>query len=198
MKTIKLHGWLGKRFGRTFELDVASPAEAVRALCSQLPGFQSALAADEPGFRVKVDKDALTESALGYPFSNRETLHIVPVVAGAGGKNGLGQILLGIVILVAAFFTGGTALGAFAIGGTTVTAALTSFGISLVLGGIAQMLFAPPSASSQERPENKPSYAFSGAVNTIQQGGNVPVAYGELRIGSQVISAGLFVEDIAL
>ena len=41
MKTIRLYGELGKRFGREFKLDVQSPAEAVRALRVIVPGFQT-------------------------------------------------------------------------------------------------------------------------------------------------------------
>jgi len=39
LRTIRLYGPLGTRFGREFRLAVDSPAEAVRALCVLLPGF---------------------------------------------------------------------------------------------------------------------------------------------------------------
>ena len=192
MKTVRLHGWLGKRFGRSFDLEVASPAEAVRALCSQLKGFQKALSDDTHGFRVRVQSTVLGEEELHYPFGISETLHIVPVIAGSGGKNGIGQIILGIALIIVSYFFP----PAYALFGVVVAPALASFGVSLILGGVAQMLFAPPSAKSSERPENLPSYAFNGPVNTVQQGNGVPILYGELIIGSQVVSAGLFVEDL--
>lgn len=47
MKTVRLYGHLGVRFGRVFRLDVASPAEAVRALLLQLPGFRDAILSSE-------------------------------------------------------------------------------------------------------------------------------------------------------
>jgi predicted phage tail protein len=194
LKTIRLHGWLGKRFGKQFRLDVASPAEAVRALCSQLAGFQKALTDDVHGFRVRVQKTALVEKELQYPFGASETLHLVPAVSGSGGKGGIGQIFLGIALIAASFLFP----PAFTLFGVAVAPALASFGFSMILGGVAQFLFAPPSSKVKERPENKPSYAFNGPVNTVQQGNCVPVLYGELIIGSQVVSAGLFTEDLAV
>jgi predicted phage tail protein len=66
-----------------------------------------------------------------------------------------------------------------------------------MLGGVTQMLFSPKSAQSVERPENRPSYSFDGAVNTTAQGSPVSVLYGgPLIVGSQVVSAGLSVEQI--
>ena len=59
------------------------------------------------------------------------------------------------------------------------------------------MLFAPPEPTivDTEQVENKPSYLFDGAVNTTRQGNAVPVGYGRLRVGSQVISAGLTAQN---
>lgn len=196
MKTVRLHGWLGKKFGKTFTLDVMTPAEAVRALCTLRPAMNEALAKDEAGFRVLVEKESLSDKELSYPFSDKETLHIVPVVSGS--KSAGEQILFGIVLLAAAFFTVGTSLAGLGLLSEIAMTGLTTFGTSLVLGGVAQALFSPPTPESAEKPENKPSYTFNGPVNTIQQGNCVPVLYGELIHGSQVISAGLYVEDIAV
>jgi predicted phage tail protein len=75
----------------------------------------------------------------------------------------------------------------------------SAIGWGLVLGGVSSLLFTPKThdPAATERPENKPSYAFNGPVNTTAQGNPVPVGYGRLRVGSQVISAGLYVEEWA-
>ena len=39
MTTILLYGQL-RQFGRSFRLSVRSPAEAIKALCVQIPGFE--------------------------------------------------------------------------------------------------------------------------------------------------------------
>ena len=77
------------------------------------------------------------------------------------------------------------------IAASTITTIAAGIGWSLVLGGVAQLLFKPPELQNSDRTENQPSFAFNGAVNTVAQGNPVPVGYGRLIVGSQVISLGL-------
>ncbi len=198
MKTIRLYGHLGQRFGRVHRLDVQSPREAVRALCALHQGFQKAiLDHDGPGFRVMVgtrDIDA-KEVSCG---ASAETIRLIPI---AHGSKGLGQIIVGAALIMMAGPVGewlafdlmvGSAVTGF------VTGAMSTIGWSLVFGGVSQMLFSAPStqSGSAESVTNRPSYAFNGAINTSAQGNPVPVLYGELEVGSQVISAGLYAEEI--
>ena len=71
-----------------------------------------------------------------------------------------------------------------------------SLGVSLVLGGIAQMLTPLPKLPASGARDEIQSDYFNGPVNTTAQGGAVPVLYGELFVGSAVISAGISVEQI--
>lgn len=181
MKSILLYGFLGRRFGRVHRYDVASPAEAVRAMCATLKGFRKALV-EGGAYRVLVGgKQSLSVEEVPHPVSDRESIRIVPVIAGAG--NGAGQVVLGAALVVAGFVVG--------------QPQLIYVGAALVIGGAAQMLFSSTAPKSTDHPENQPSYAFDGAVNTAAQGNPVPVLYGgPLIVGSQVISAGLSVEAI--
>jgi predicted phage tail protein len=192
MQTVMLYGFLGREFGRVHRYDVRSPAEAVRAMCVTLKGFRKAVA-DGGYYRVLVaGKDSLTADQLVHPVSQRESIRIVPVVSGA--KNGWGQVILGAVLLAVAV-VGMIFAPQFA----PVWGVVGDAGFALMLGGVVQLLFAPKTAEStaNDRPENRPSYTFDGAVNTAAQGNPVPVFYGgPLIIGSQVISAGLSVEQI--
>lgn len=193
MKTIMLYGFLGEQFGRVHRYDVASPLEAVRALSATIKGFKQALV-DGGYYRVTVaGKGSLDIEETGLPCSSRETIRIVPVVAGSGG---IFKVVLGATLIA---FSGGLfapALGSVGLFGTTLGSLAGSFGTSLVLGGISQLLFAPPSApESREEVKNRPSFAFNGAVNTTKQGGAVPVCFGRVIVGSQVISAGLSSSD---
>ncbi|MDU5863192.1 MAG: tail assembly protein, partial [Acinetobacter sp.] len=55
LKTIKLYGILGQKFGREFKLDVANTREAMRALSVQIAGFEHfMLHAHEQGLRFAV------------------------------------------------------------------------------------------------------------------------------------------------
>lgn len=160
----------------------------MRALCVTLKGFRKAVV-DGGAYRVLVGgKQALSKDEVPYPVSDRESIRIVPVIAGAG--NGVGQTILGVVLVVVGTFT------TIFSGGTS--AVLVKVGWSLIIGGVSQMLFAPtPPAGPADRPENLASYTFDGAVNTAAQGNPVSLLYGgPLIVGSQVISAGLSAEQI--
>lgn len=181
MMTILLYGFLGRQFGRVHRYEVATPAEAVRALSVTLQGFRKAVV-DGGYYRVLVaGKTALDRGELCHPVSSRETIRIVPVIAGAGG---VGKAIFGAVLIIAGVYF--------------QQPWLTNIGISMVLGGVSEILFAKkPAAGPPDRPENRPSFGFDGAVNTTAQGNPVPLLYGgPLIVGSQVISAGLSVEQI--
>lgn len=196
MVTVILLGELGRQFGRRHRLAIATAAEAVRALCANFPAFERELVMSGErgvGYRVLVGRDALALEHLHEP-SGQQRITIAPVVSGAG-SNGLGQILLGAALIAVAWWNpmGWAAAGSF-LSQTT----LYSVGTSMVLGGVAQMIAPTPKASDpSERPENKPSYSFNGAVNTTAQGHPVPVGYGRLIVGSAVISAGIDVDEVA-
>jgi predicted phage tail protein len=198
MRKVKLLGELGKKFGRVFKLDVKTPAEAIRALCVNLPGFEQHLAQSQQrnvGYKVIQGKDELDENGLLLPLGKQD-LKLVPVVMGSGS---LGRILLGGALIFASMFNplgffGGTAL----LTGTAATIA-TAVGTSLVIGGVSELLFpAPKTPTLQDRPDNKPSYVFNGAVNTTAQGYPVPVGYGRMIVGSAVISAAITTEDLPI
>lgn len=190
MREIRLYGELGKRFGRVHRFAVSNAAEAIRALRANFPDFERTILELAPGYRVRVGDTRLSEgSDLHAPSGDRETIRITPVLSGA--KQGIGQVIIGAVLIAAAV------VGTIFFPGNPVSPYLMSAGITMVVGGVVQMLSPPPKANDpNERPENKPSYVFSGAVNTTAQGHPVPVGYGRMIIGSAVISGGLYTEDI--
>lgn len=200
MKTIRLYGSLGERFGRKHRLDVHSPAEAIRALCANFKGFRQYIIQNgRPGYRVLAGHQERDGMELGIATSS-ELIKIVPVVAGAGGS--FGKVLLGAALIGLSFIPGLQAplfpvtSGFFA--GVSVASIAGSVGFSLVLGGVSGMLFKPPKveANATERPETRPSFAFDRAINTTGQGNAVAICYGRHLVGSQVISTGLAVDDI--
>ena len=199
MKTIMLYGLLGKQFGRVHRYDVKSPAEAVRAMSVMMDGFKQALI-DGGAYRVLVGgKNALDNSQVANPVSDSETIRIIPVVSGAG--KGLGQIVLGAALFWAAPYAAGWLMANTSAVGLAVGLATygPTIGVAMMLGGVSQMLFTPKQTglNTVDRPENKPSFSFDGAVNTAAQGNPVSLCYGgPLIVGSQVISAGLSVEQI--
>jgi len=186
MRTVLLYGHLGQQFGRRHRFDIATPAEALRALKANHAGFEQALLAHGGGYHILTGFDDRFAHEVAAPSGEREAIRIVPSVAGAG--TGIGEAF---AMWVAS---------SFAISTTTyaVIAFAVNVAVSMVISGIANALFAPdtPDLRGSERPDNKPSDTFNGPVNTLAQGHPVPVGYGRLRVGSQVISAGLSVEQI--
>lgn len=200
--TIHLHGTLGEKYGPEHRFAVSSPAEAARALAMNYPGFAEDMA--NGGYYRLVRGEVETgrefdEDTLTFPLGDRPCdFHIVPVAAGA--KNGgVGKAILGVVIMVAAViaspYTGGQSLTAAmaaesAIFGITY-GTFFAFGAAMLFAGISQMLQKSPNLGQMESTDQRNSYLLGGQVNQTAQGGPVPWAFGRIRVGSTVISAGL-------
>ena len=196
METIVLLGELGKRYGRRHRLDVASPAEAVRAMCANFKDFAEFLSTSTErnvGYRIITGKADIGLDEIHNPAG--KSIIIAPVIGGAGGK--FGKIIIGALIVAAVIYTGGIAInaaGAVVYSGLTAQIAF-SVGLSLVIGGVSQLLAPTPPKPRNEKDD--PSYLFNGPVNTTVQGVAVPVGYGRMIVGSAVISAGIDVQDIS-
>lgn len=186
-KRIRLYGDMAKRFGREFRLDVANAAEAIRALCVIKPGFRQYLQErmDAP-FRVLVGEDAVGEDGLRAPVGQSEVIKLIPVVSGA--KSGLGQILVGAVLIAAAVATGGSSIAFLA----QLSPVLMGMGVSMALGGVAQLLASNPETNFNPGANNDlETFSFGSPTMTTGQGGCVPLGYGRMRVGGHVISAGI-------
>jgi predicted phage tail protein len=206
MKVVKVYGALKKRLGGqgTFELDVNTPAEAIKALTANFQGLDKWMVDSEQhgvGYKVQLGKEIIGEEqieSLLHPWSEREVFSITPVVTGAG--RGFTNILIGAAMIGLAYMTAGASLsfqaGAGGIGFVAssakfgLAAQLANFGLLMVLGGIAQML-SPTDELDMKEATHLQNYSFSGIVNTSQVGTPVPIAYGRVFVGSSVISSDL-------
>jgi predicted phage tail protein len=209
LTTILLYGELAEKFGPVWNLAVSSVGEAIRAIEANRPGLIGYLGdSGERGvdFRVQVDDiDTTDEDRLRM---NRRigTIKISPVVRGS--KDAWVRVVVGIVLIIVAvvaqqyyslpgIFSGIAGAGGYA---SAITNAIGVMGISLALGGVAQMIAGTPKApSSVDDGSGKQSYLFGGPENTTTQGGPVPLCYGgPILVGSQVISAGIYTEDTSI
>ena len=178
MVTIRLLGEAGRRFGRSFVLDVKNAAEAVRALCVQMPAMRQYLVeSGDNGIQWRVvteDPLGLDEEGLFAPCSKRVVLAPQPA-----GRGAVGRIILGVVLIAGAFIIGQPWLGKFAFN------LLVGVGTSLVLGGIAQLLTpTPQTTASRSNEEQRNSFTFDKSNINTAQGSVVPVLYGERIVGS--------------
>lgn len=191
-RTVRLYGVLGVTFGRVHRLVIDTPREAIKALSVTIPGFERFLqTAKGRGLTFAVFNGKKNIGLDEIKFTGCEDIRIAPVIIGSK-KAGVFQTILGAVLVAAGavmtIMSGGTA--------TPFSAGLMMSGASMMIGGVIQMLSPMQGGlASRQDPDNKPSYAFGGPVNTIAQGNPVPIGYGKRRVGGAIISAGIYAED---
>ena len=200
LRKVKLYGKLAEFVGhKEFDVEVNSVGQAVSFLLNNFPQLEQYMSPKY--YQVKVGNFDIDESEIHYPVG-QEDIHFVPAIIGAG-RGGLGKILLGAALIGGAFLTGGASFtfaqiplanaGAITgITGTFLGKAAVYLGASLVLSGVAEMLFPlpkPEDYNSEQDPQL--SFSFSGLQNTSRAGTPVPIVYGEIMTGSVVISAAI-------
>ena len=182
MVTVRFYGDL-KQFGTSFKMDVETVPEALRALMTQVKGLREHI--EKGHYEVRADGKLLAESSLDTNLN--ASLHITPVVKGAGKNGGLMQIVVGVVMIAAAFWTGGASMGAW----SAMQSAAFAAGVGMVMGGIAQLLTKMPSMDPMKDSEDLKSSSFSNLDNMTAQGAPVPLIYGKMMVGSKVLSQGV-------
>jgi predicted phage tail protein len=175
VKTVYLHGKLGKRFGKKWKLAVDTIPEAMSAIDVNSEGFLEYLCKElfeqkryvllkkRPEDTLS-EKDVYTEKELHYNGSKE--IHIVPIVQGATGLE---------IVLFGVAFEG-------------IGAVLVMSVISLAISFVMQALFKPPEIDRKDSTTTK-SFLLGGVQNRRAQGFPVPVGYGRLKIGSSQISS---------
>jgi len=196
LKTICLHGVLAEQFGKSFRLAINTPLEALIALSSQFPKFRIEFAK----YDYEVIKGPLTngwfldEDTIKVQMGQFDEIHFIPVLKGAGGKKGLGKILVGIAMIGMAFT--GVGIGWWGAAGLGYTSASWGVvGAMLLFGGVAEATSKTPKYNQSSVDRNE-SLIFNGAQNRSAQGNAMQLVYGRLRVGSQVVSEGMTTENI--
>ncbi|EDR9549912.1 tail assembly protein [Salmonella enterica] len=194
MARVCLYGDL-QRFGRRTDLSIKTAAEGVYALAMQISGFRQRMSEGWYQIRIAgedVSADNLT-ARLHEPLPPGAVIHIVPRMEGA--KSGWTGILAG-AALIAASFIPGLNVAVWAGAAATWSSLAFSLGVSMMLGGVAQMLAPQPKAPSMHSADNgKQNTYFSSLDNMVAQGNPLPVAYGEVMSGSRRISQELSTRD---
>ena len=214
---VRLLGDLGELYGVEHQYhNLRTPAEAVKLLCINKPELMKELAeAHEHGIGYRVIQAGvdLDYADLKLPIGSNDLI-LVPVVAGSGG--GVGKILVGVALIAASIFIPGAAAIGFGLQFGAISLGVGSIGASLILGGVSQMLspqptlpnlsgagrLGSPETTSTDGPQSitrgtsgRQSYAYTGASNTVGLGSTIPVAYGEVLIGSALLSTNIEVSD---
>lgn len=195
LRQINLHGSLGEKFGETWELDVDTPFEVFQALQANyrdLSDYLDDLAAN--GFNVRIERGGKPVTLHEIGMLGEGNIDIYPMIAGSGDGKTIATFLISAALIGASFFV--PAAGFTFLGKTITQGSLRLLGTVLGLSGVANLLIKPPDILGPDEAElDKTNTVFSGPVNTTKLGVPVPVGYGELVIGSHVISAEIVVNE---
>ena len=189
LAVVTLNGALGKKFGRKWNVAAETVAEALQIIDANKPGLCAWMRMNMAKFdryHVKIERHdgthvEVSEQELNMVSEGLKSITITPVMAGAGAAL---RIVVGVVLMVASIWAGPAAPYLF------------SMGASLALGGIIELLSPTPKMSSGNQRSDNTSYYFDGPVNTVDQGVPVPLIYGRILAGSQVISARVTIDQL--
>ena len=201
---IYFHGILAEEIGESWDLEVSSVAEAMRAIEANTKKLRKWFLSNIETYEYQVlvnKKNFLTQDLTGnisekHIFNSElyanieeeaESIDIVPVVKGSLLLLAFGGLL----------FAGGVALAATTVYvGVGITLAVV--GLGLIAAGTSQLLSKPPPTVPFTAQQVNPiqgdgesggpvSYLFNGPVNTAGEGGPVPIGYGELTVGGHSV-----------
>lgn len=189
MAKIKLHGILGEKYGKEIEMFFTNGGECLRAMMLQLPGFTEDIKNGQFVFNicgevVEHEKDEDKISHIRSPLGKNDVMEIIPVPSGAGGNIGVFQIVIGVIAIAAAAFTGGSSIALW----SAWQVGLAVAGASMVLGGVATMMTKTPKTAVTKDAVNSDNTSFSSVDNMAGQGQCHPLIYGRMLVGSFVIS----------
>lgn len=199
LRNVYLYGNLAENFGKEHQFDIKSIPESIRALGSQYPTFTQELRKGEYAIVRGNDLETgmnLSIKEIEMNFGTGD-FHIVPVISGS--KSAWINIIAGVALIAFAYFVPPAAAAGYSLFGMTITqSSVYMFGAALILSGVSQLLAPVPKAPdmmSREQADERASFIFNGAVNLSEQGGCIPICYGDFFVGSTIISAGIEIEE---
>ena len=201
MTNVTIHGKLGKIYGKNHKFKIRKMSEIIPAINANSPGFKHKILGDfKSGYHYYFVDPKNPDKKYDRPevFLNAkppEEIHIVPAILGAGP----------VALIVSGFGLGALSKAAFlktmTLVGTDILIAdiLMNIAISFIIQGISAILFPPPEPVVQQMESviDPSSYIFSSLQNTATQGFPIPLVYGELRVGSNIVSTNVVSEDMS-
>ena len=174
MTIVNIHGILAREYGKSFMLSLPNPKDVLEAIDCNKEGFlQRLIELQREGFcyDMIINKTRITHGPDMENMSNPTTIDLVPAISGSGD-------------VIGAAIT--TTLDFLASG--TIAADITK---AVIMAAISYALTPTPENEALEVTAggSKSSLIFSNNVNLASQGSPVPIGYGRLIIGSQVIQA---------
>ena len=171
MTIVNIHGILAQEYGKSFKFNISNPKDILEAIDCNKSGFiRRLIKLQRDGFcyDIIINKQRITHGPDMDHIKNPETIDIVPAISGSGVFGTIFSFLAG--------------------GGLVATIAK-----ALIFAAISYALAPKPEneALEIEADGSKSSLIFSNNVNTANQGSPVPLGYGRLKVGSQVVQASI-------
>lgn len=183
-----LDGQLGKLFGKEWNLAASTPNQALSLIEANQPGIMGWIRSNREkyaNYRVTITdhkgkKVDLSKDDYALRREQPRTIRFTPIVTGSSGA---AKVVVGAILLVVSYFV--PPLGVY----------LAPMGISLMIGGLVEILSPQPKSESNTTDDGT-SYYFNGPVNTTAQGVPVPLVYGRCLVGSQSVSADITIDQL--
>ena len=170
MIKLTIYGRLRKFIGQsTFEIKARTAKEAFSFLVNNFAGVREHIKDQE--YCIMAGDLRITEELLD--MQTESDIKIIPVVHGE----------LFFLAAGALFTAWGT--------GAALQSTFLAIGVNMLISGVTDMLTPDPqpfNSNRQEDPQD-PSYVFSGLLNNSKQGVPINIAYGEILVGSTVVSS---------
>ena len=171
-KTVFLHGKLAKKYGKKHTIDADNIRQIMSALIRKLGNeFREEIRTGEwhiTNGAIKKGND-LAESHLDKNLK-KNTIHLLPAVQGASAVL---RVIVGIVLIVVGVYFD--------------QPWLVNLGVSMVLGGVVEMLTKPNTPDNAKIQDEGGGSIYNSAQNVTTQGGPVPLAFGRIRRASSTV-----------
>lgn len=181
-RVVHLHGKFAAYHDGPIEIIASTIWEVIEAVSLQVRGFAPGLDGHQ---RVQVAGFSTFED-----LKRRDTqtvdIHIFPALA-FGKEGGLIQTIIGTVLVVASFL----------LPAGPWTPMLMSTGITMIIGGVMQMLSPVPQLNSGNESEQRSKYLPS-SQNTVAIGTPIPLLYGRYRVGGHILSLNIDATDTGI
>ena len=183
-----LHGEMGKKFGRKWNVAARNPSHALRIINANvggsLLGWIRSKASKFTHYKVVCEyedgtKETLSEENYELERGRIKRMRFTPVIEGAGGgkSGGIVQTIIGVVLIVVGIYTSNPAL--------------VMQGAMMVFGGISQLL-----APKAKKGDRKTSHYFNGTTQTQEQGAPIQLVYGRCLVSGSPISVSMTVDQL--
>ena len=193
MVTVKFYGNLKQFMNEPIEFEVSNFKELMSGLFTQIKGFRQRIR--KGYYKIRVGSKYLSEEQIKTtPIMDLKdgcTVHLTPVVAGAGKGGGVLQMIAGAVLIAIAY------INPFGYLSGPMVTAMYAAGVSMAFSGAISMLAKPPampdpgSLKNGDAGEKKQSTSFSNIRNLTPQGRPVPLLYGKMLTSLVLISQGI-------